>query len=175
MIFLVCLSIKKSLFEISFSVHSFVKHSQTVGVTHNLKSDKCQANKNRLIQEILLRRRSPTPRLAGVTFYHRDCFFSGNEEIPQEFVDRFRGGFLHDASWRSWPFPTYSLKRYTSVKLSCRRLGSSLLSLHSRSPVFRRIIFLSSCLNTPVKFFVVFILAFNKNVSFTFHQRASVN
>ena len=92
------LFMKKSLFEISLSVHSFVKHSQTVGVTHNLKSDKCQANKNKLIQEILLRRRSPTPRLAGVTFYPRDCFFSGDEEIPQEFVDRFRGGFLHDAS-----------------------------------------------------------------------------
>ena len=172
MIFLVCLSIEKSLLEISLPVHSFVKHSQTVGVTHNLKSDKCQANKNRLIQEILLCRCSPTPRLIGVTFYPRDCFFSGNEEIPQEFVDRFRGGFLHDASWCSWPFPTYSLKRYTSVKLSCRRLGSSLLILHSRSPsAFHRIIFLSSCLNTPVKHsFLVFVLAFNKNASFSFHQ-----
>lgn len=56
-------------------------------------------------------RRSPTPRLGGVTFYPRDRFFSGYEEIPEEFVDRFRGGFLHDASWCSWPFPTYFLKR----------------------------------------------------------------
>lgn len=43
---------------------------------------------------------SPTPS-RWVTFYPRTVFFPSSasaEEIPQEFVNHFRGGFLHDVS-----------------------------------------------------------------------------
>lgn len=64
--------------------------------------------------------------VAGVTFYPRGRFFPSHEEIPQEFVDRFRGGFLHDASRCSVTFSNLFLDACAGVKLSCTRSGPSL-------------------------------------------------
>lgn len=70
---------------------------------------------------------SPTPS-RWVTFYPRTVFFSPSasaEEIPQEFVNHFRGGFLHDVSQRTRPFPSSSiLPRTVPVELGRRRSES---------------------------------------------------
>lgn len=69
---------------------------------------------------------SPTP-LRWMTFYPRAVFFLSSmpaEEIPQEFVNHFRGGFLHDVSQRARPFPSSSTPRTVPVELGRRRLES---------------------------------------------------
>lgn len=61
-----------------------------------------------------------------VTFYPEDRFFPSHEEIPQEFVDRFRGGFLHVVSRCSVTFSNLFLDACAGVKWSCTRSGPSL-------------------------------------------------
>lgn len=63
-----------------------------------------------------------------VTFYPRTVFSPLSrrsvEEIPQEFVNHFRGGFLHDVSQRTRPFPSFSTSRTVPVELGRRRSES---------------------------------------------------
>lgn len=84
---------------------------------------------------------SPTPS-RWVTFYPRSVFFPSSasvEEIPQEFVNHFRGGFLHDVSQRTRPFPSFSAP---VPEDGARGIGSQEVRISSfrvhRSEIFTR-------------------------------------